>query len=131
MNDASDEEYTTPLDPDMFAAIFGYPPALVHLAIDCGLKAPAGKITGLAFCRWFTSHYNELRARAGLPLLDAPAKSMPAGERRQLTICNVLRTLADYSASRTSSIEYRDEWNRLSEEVRAVCFPALARPVVG
>ena len=120
MKDVPDEDYTTPMSPDLFAKIYGYPPAIVRLAIDCGLKAPAGKITGLAFCRWFTAHYNDLREGAGLPLLEPPTKAMTAGERRQVTICNVLRTLADYSASRTSSLEYKEEWTNLSEEVRVL-----------
>jgi len=30
---------------------------------------------------------------------------------------NVIRTLADYSASRTSSLEYKEGWIRLSNEV--------------
>ena len=131
MDDYSELEYATPFTPNIFAAKFGYPPALVRLAIDCGLKAPAGRITGLSFCRWFTAHYNDLRERAGLPVLEAPTKGMPSSERRQLTICNVLRTLADYSASRTSSLEYREEWTNLSEEVRALCSSSIPRPAMG
>jgi len=130
MKDVSDEDYTTPMTPDVFAKIYGYPPAMVRLAIDCGLKSARGKITGLAFCRWFTAHYNDLRKGAGLPLLDPPAKGMAAGERRQVTICNVLRTLADYSASRTSSLEYKEEWMNLSEEVRFLCASSQARPAM-
>ena len=82
MKNAIDEDYSTPLTPDLFAAAYGYPPAMVRLAIECGLKSTGGKITGIAFCRWFTAHYNDLRERAGLPLLDTPTKGMPAGERR-------------------------------------------------
>jgi len=51
MKDVTVEEYTTLLTPDLFAEIFGYPRALVRLAIDRGLKTRGGKITGIAFCR--------------------------------------------------------------------------------
>jgi len=74
--DVSDKEYATPLSPDIFAATFGYPPAMVRLAIECGLQSLEGKITGIAFCQWFTAHYNDLRIRAGLPPLDTPTKGM-------------------------------------------------------
>jgi hypothetical protein len=94
---------------------------MVRLAIECGLKSTGGKITGIAFCRWFTAHYNDLRARAGLPLLDTPTKSMPAKDRTHLTMGNVIRTLADYSASRTSSLEYKEEWMKVSNHA-AACF---------
>ena len=121
MKHVIDEDYSTPLTPDLFAATYGYPPAMVRLAIECGLKSTGGKITGIAFCRWFTAHYNDLRARAGLPLLDTPTKSMPAKDRTHLTMGNVIRTLADYSASRTSSLEYKEEWMKVSNHA-AACF---------
>jgi len=118
------------MTPAAFAETFGYPPALVRLAIDCGLKCPGGRITGLSFCRWFTAHYNDIRECAGLPLLEMPTKGLTANERRQITICNVLMTLADYSASRTSSLEYREEWTRVSEEVASLCAMEMPRPVM-
>jgi hypothetical protein len=34
---------------------------------------------------------------------------------------NVIRTLADYSASRTSSLEYKEEWMKVSNHA-AACF---------
>jgi hypothetical protein len=120
MKDVSDQEYTTPLSPGLFAEIFGYPPAMVRLAIDCGLKCPGGRITGIAFCRWFTAHYNDFRSRAGLPLLDTPTKAMTAKDRGHLTMGNVIRTLADYTASRTTSLEYKEEWMNLSNQVASI-----------
>ena len=117
IKDILDKEYKTPLTPDLFAERFGYPPAMVRLAIECGLKSPEGKITGLSFCQWFTAHYNDLRGRAGLPLLDIPTDAMTAKDREHVTIGNVIRTHADYLASRTSSLEYKEEWMNLSNEM--------------
>ena len=117
IEDLSEKEYKRPLTPDLFAKKFGYPPAMVRLVIDCGLKSPGGKITGIAFCRWLTANYNVLREHAGLPLLDTPTEAMTAEEQEYLTIGNVIRTHADYFASRTSSLEYKEEWMNLSNEV--------------
>ena len=89
---------------------------MVRLTIECGLEAPEGKITGLAFCKWLAGHYNEFRQRAALPPLDAPAKSMSAEKREYITIGNVLKTHADYFASRTSSLMFKEEWMRASNE---------------
>jgi len=117
VKDRSAKEYETPLTADVFATRFGYPPAMVRLAIDCGLEAPDGKITCVAFCKWLTANYNELRRGAGLPLLDGPTERMTGEERDQVTMGNVIRTYADYLASRTTSLEYKEEWMRLSNEV--------------
>jgi len=125
MQDATDEEYETPLTPDLFAEAFGYPAAMIHLAIECGLSSPGGKITATAFCRWFAAHYNDLRARAGLPLLEAPTAEMSAEERGLITIGNVLRTHADYFASRTSSWEYKEEWMSLSDTCGSLLQQAM------
>ena len=116
----TDAEYKTPLTPDSFAAKFGYPPAMVRLAIDCGLQARKGMITGIAFCKWLLVHYNDLRERAGLPLLETPNKAMKAKDRQHLIMGNVIRTYADYFASRTSSLEYKEEWMNLSNEVASL-----------
>jgi len=116
MKNILDKEYKMPLSPELFAQKFGYPPAMVRLAIECGLKAPDGKITGVSFCQWFTGHYNDLRGRAGLPLLDTPTDAMTKKDREHVTIGNVIRTHADYFASRTSSAEYKGEWMKLSNE---------------
>ena len=89
---------------------------MVRLAIDCGLEAPGGRITAIAFCQWFAIHYNDLRGRAGLPALDTPSGGMTAEERELITISNVLRTHADYFASRSTSLEYKKEWMKFSEE---------------
>ena len=112
-----DEKFETPLTPDAFAEKYGYPPAMIRLAIDCGLSSPKGKVTGVAFCRWLTAHYNVFRKAAGLPELATPIKSMSAKERAHITIGNVLRTHADYFASRTSSLEYREAWMNLSNDM--------------
>jgi hypothetical protein len=117
MEPPSDEEYRTPLTPDLFAQKFHYPPAMVRLAIECGLESRDGKITAIGFCKWFTAHYNDFRKRAGLPNLDGFTESMSAEERESITVGNVLRTHADYFASRTSSLEYKEEWMKLSNEL--------------
>ena len=117
MKDSSDHDYETPLTPASFAEKFGYPPAMIRLAVECGLEAPEGKITGLAFCQWLTANYNDLRKAAGLPLLPVPNESMTPEKREHLTISNVLRTHADYFASRTSSLEYKEAWMNLSNQV--------------
>jgi hypothetical protein len=114
MNLSRDELNNTPLTPESFAKVFHYPPAMIRLAIDCGLPSSEGKITGVSFCRWFTTNYNELRKRAGLPLLPTPTAKMTTEERECATVGNVLRTHADYFASRTSSLEYKEEWMNLS-----------------
>ena len=123
MEDQSDDEFKTPLTPDLFAETFGYPSAMIHLAIDCGMEAPGGKLTAVAFCRWFAIHYNELRGRAGLALLDAPTQEMTAEERALITISNVLKTHADYFASRSTSLEYKEEWMNLSN----ICASGLKK----
>ena len=117
MDEPSDADYEMTLTPDLFAERFGYPPAMIRLAIQCGLEAPDGKITGVGFCQWLTTHYNELRKGAGLPLLQTPTALMTATERERMTISNVLRTHADYFASRTSSLEYKEAWMHLSNQV--------------
>ena len=114
MLDPSDVIFSTPLTPDVFAETFHYPAGMVHLALDCGMESAGGKITAVDFCNWFVAHYNIFRAKAGLPLLDPPTKAMPPDLRAATTISNVLRTLADYFASRTSSLEYKEEWMNLS-----------------
>jgi hypothetical protein len=125
MDETSGEEFHTPLNPAQFAEKYGYPPAMIRLAIDCGLESPGGMITGIAFCQWFTGHYNDLRRRAGLPLLDTPTEAMTSEDQTHLILGNVIRTLADYSASRTTSLEYKEEWTKLSNEVASLSFPSM------
>ena len=116
MEGSSDEECETPLTVDLFAETFGYPRAMVCLAIECGLDSPEGKITGVAFCQWLAAHYNDLRGFAGLPILDTPTETMTAEERAYITSGNVLRTHLDYFVSRISSLEYKEDWMNISEE---------------
>jgi len=113
----SSKQYRKPLTPEEFAAKFNYPPAMVRLAIDCGLEAPGGKITGAAFCQWFTEHYNDFRTAAGLPRLHPPSARMSREDAEMLTIGNVIQTHADYFASRTSSLAHKEEWMSLSNDV--------------
>jgi hypothetical protein len=110
------ETYKTPLTAELFAENFHYPPAFVHLAIDCGLEAPGGKITAVAFCNWFVIHYNDFRRMAGLPPLEVPTDTMKAEERESAIVCNILKTHADYFASRCSSLEFKEAWMNLSDE---------------
>ena len=116
MGNIKDSELEAPLTPDLFAKKFYYPPAMVRLTMECGLEAPEGKVTGVAFCQWLTAHYNEFRKAAGLSELAAPTESMSVEERAHTTIGNVLKTHADYFASRTSSLEYKKAWMNLSKE---------------
>jgi len=108
-----------PLTPDSFAEKFHYPAAMIRLAIDCGLESVGGRITAIGFCKWFTAHYNDFRKLAGLPLLTGWNEAMTEEERETITVGNVLRTHADYFASRCSSPRYKEEWTRLSEEMAA------------
>ena len=117
MKDPSDSEFETPLTPDLFAKTFHLPPAMVRLTIECGLEAPDGRITAVSFCQWLTAHYNQFRKAAGLPELVTATKSMLVEKRAHVTIGNVLKTLADYFASRTSSLEYKEAWMHLSNEI--------------
>ena len=116
MKDISEMEYRTPLTPDSFAKRFRYSSGLVRLAIDCGLESSQGKITAIDFCNWFAAHYNDIRKLAGLPLLETPTDGMSADERATLTIGSVLRTHADYFASRCSSLALKEAWRNLSIE---------------
>jgi hypothetical protein len=104
----------TPLTPDQLAEKFLLPPGIIRLAIDCGLEAPEGKLTAIGFCRWLCIHYNDFREPAGLPALERPTDSMTEEWREFLTFCNVLRTLTDYFASRTTSLEYKEECMNIS-----------------
>ena len=117
MRNIRDKNLKTPLPLDLFAKTFHYPPAMVWLTIECGLEAPEGRVTGVAFCRWLTAHYNDFRKAAGLPELAAPTELMSAEKRAQITMGNVLRTHADYFASRTSSLEHKEEWMNLSNNL--------------
>jgi len=111
-----DEVYKTPLTPELFAEKYHYPPGLVRLAIACGLESPGGKITAVAFCNWFVIHYNDFRRMAGLPLLKPATETMTAEEREYVTVGNILKTHADYFASRCSSLEFKEAWRNLSDE---------------
>jgi len=101
--------YKTPLTPYLLAEQFLLPPAMIRLAIESGLEAPGGELTGIAFCKWFSTNYNLFKERAGLLMLELPADTMTAEGRECLRLSNVLRTLTDYFASRTSSLEYKEE----------------------
>jgi hypothetical protein len=124
MRDSLDDELETPLVPDLFAKKFGYPPAMVRLAIECGLEASDGKITGVVFCQWLTEHYNEVRKAAGLQELATPTEAMSGEEHAHITIGNVLRTHADYFASRTASLAYKEAWMQMSNSI-------ASRPISG
>lgn len=117
MKEPSLEECLLPLTPELFAERFHYPPAMIRLAIECGLEAVEGRITAIHFCKWFTSHYNDFRQRAGLPPLSIGTEAMSPQEREAITVGNVLRTHADYFASRSSSVKFKEEWTKLSEEI--------------
>jgi len=116
MKDSLDEKYETPLTPELFAEKFNYSPAFVRLAIECGLDSPGGKITAVAFCNWFVKHYNNFRKMAGLALLKLPTETMTAEEREYTTVGNILKTHADYFASRSSSLGFKKAWRDLSNE---------------
>jgi len=108
--------YKTPLTAEAFAENFHYPPAFVHLAIDCGLEAPGGKITAVTFCNWFVIHYNDFRRMAGLPLLEVPTDTMTAEEREYTIVGHIVKTHADYFSSRCFSSEFKEAWRNLSNE---------------
>jgi hypothetical protein len=116
MKDPLNEIYKTPLTAELFAEKFHYPTAFVHLAVECGLESPGGKITAVAFCNWFVVHYNDFREMAGLPLLEPATDAMTAEEREYITVGNILKTHADYFASRCSSLEFKEAWMNLCNE---------------
>jgi hypothetical protein len=125
MENPSEYLYATLLTPELFAQQFGYPAGMIRLAIDCGLETSDGRVSVSAFCRWLASHHNVLRERAGLPLLASPSEAMTAEEKDLLVMCNVLRTHADYFASRTSSLEYKKEWVEISEAFAQCVKPGI------
>jgi hypothetical protein len=103
---------------EKFANALGVPKAFVRLLVDAGFPLEDGKLNEKNYADWLIEHYPDVRRLAGLEPLP-PIDGVTGMARANLQIHNVLRTVMDFLASRSTRPEIKQAWEERRRQLEA------------
>ena len=104
------------MPPDEVALQLRVSRAFVRLCLSAGCPSRRGHLSAAELLYWLFEHYEEVRSLCGLPVF-APIEGIRSAAKRRLKMANAVLTLLEFSASRASSLDKKNQIEAISHLV--------------